>query len=585
MILFPIGEGRSRRRAHLFLSQPCLALVLAAALAGTVRVEAQSADSGDSATEVVHGTVINSVTQAPIPRALVQSADNRYATLTDSEGHFEFDVPMPKQASDAGVGFAYSGPPPNVWISGNRVPFPLIARKPGFLDTPDQISAPISSSDNDVTISLMPEGIVKGRVTSAGDDAVGGLIVQIFSRVVDQGVPRWVPGAAAQTNSAGEFRFAELQPGSYKIVTHEWMDNDQLAVPGAQVYGYPPLYYPGAIDFTSAGEIELSAGQIVDANLAITRQPYFQVRIPIANSDLSNGLNISVQGQQGSRYELGYNAGEQRIEGMLPSGNYVVRASSYGPSSASGSVSIRVADAPVQGPSMALTPNSPISVNVKEEFSDTKWSGSGRWGPFPIRGARLYLQVNLESADELEQRGAALRPPTAPNDDNLVLEPVPPGRYRLRLSTSRGYVASATMGETDLLRQPLMIAPGPSAPIEITLRDDGAELEGTVSSLARSNTSASPGPVSQGPAAWVYCVPLPESTGQFQEAGVSEEGKFDLQMMAPGDYRIFAFNKQQPRLPYGDAEAMKPYETTGQVVHLSAGQKTSIQVELTSAPE
>jgi hypothetical protein len=577
MIHFRMGEGRSRRLAFFF--PPWLALVMGLVSLAAVQGQAQSSESSDSATEVIHGTVINSATQAPIPRALVQSPDGRYATLTDSDGHFEFD--MPKQPSDAGVGFTYSGSAPNAWVSGNHIPFPLIARKPGFLDLPDQVGGPVFTADNDLAISLVPEGIIKGHVTSAGDDAAGGIIVQLFSRVVDQGVARWVPGATAQANSEGEFRFAELQPGSYKIATHEWMDNDQLAVPGAQVYGYPPLYYPGVGDFASAGAIELSAGQTVEANLSITRQPYFRVRIPVANGDLSNGLNISVQGQQGSRYELGYNPEEQRIEGMLPSGNYVVRASSFGPNSVSGSVSIRVADGALQGPSMALTPNSAIPVNVKEEFSDKNWNGSGQWGPFRIRGARVYLQANLESADDFEQGGGGLKPPTAPNDDNLFLDPVPPGRYRLRISSSRGYIASATMGSTDLLQQAVTLGGGTSAPIEITVRDDGAELEGSISSLAQQNNTSA----SQGPRAWVYCVPLPESTGQFQEAGVSEEGKFDLQMMAPGDYRIFAFNRQQPRLPYRDAEAMKGYETSGQVVHLSAGEKTSVQVELASPPE
>lgn len=42
---------------------------------------------------VVHGAVINAVTKQPIGRALVYSADHRYAMLTDSEGHFEFTVP------------------------------------------------------------------------------------------------------------------------------------------------------------------------------------------------------------------------------------------------------------------------------------------------------------------------------------------------------------------------------------------------------------------------------------------------------------------------------------------------------------
>jgi hypothetical protein len=224
-------------------------------------------------------------------------------------------------------------------------------------------------------------------------------------------------------------------------------------------------------------------------------------------------------------------------------------------------------------------------LNVKEEFTDSSWIGSESGGvgknAFRLRGPRQYLQANALSVDASERGGASLRPPTAPNDDALVLDSLPPGRYWLRLSTSRGYIASATMGSTDLLKQPLVVGSGASAPIDVTLRDDGAELEGTISSLAEQNAS----PSSAGIIAWVACVPLPESTGQFQPIGVGEDGKFTLQMMTPGDYRILAFSKPQPRLPYRDAEAMKPYESKGQVVHLSAGQKTTVQVQIISVNE
>jgi hypothetical protein len=137
------------------------------------------------------------------------------------------------------------------------------------------------------------------------------------------------------------------------------------------------------------------------------------------------------------------------------------------------------------------------------------------------------------------------------------------------------------MGSTDLLREPLVIGAGASAPIEVTLRDDGAEIDGTVNSVAEQGGSSGSVPLT----ARVYCVPLPESTGQFQEIGVSPDGKFSAQMMAPGDYRILAFSKPQPGLPYRDVEAMKPYDTGGQVVHLSAGQKMTVQVQMSTSTE
>src|SRR5580704_17660491 len=41
----------------------------------------------------VQGKVLNRVTHEPISRALVFSPDQRYATLTDNEGRFEFKFP------------------------------------------------------------------------------------------------------------------------------------------------------------------------------------------------------------------------------------------------------------------------------------------------------------------------------------------------------------------------------------------------------------------------------------------------------------------------------------------------------------
>jgi hypothetical protein len=585
MIFFRIRAGKVKYRRYTLLLHSSRAFRVAAVLAFSfllcLETLAQTETDG-SETETLRGTVVNAVTQAPIPRALVYSADNRHAVLTDGDGHFEFTVP--KTASEmGGTNFVYSGPVPRVWgFGGNHIPLALMVRKPGFLDPPVEVGgAEKAASGNDISIPLIPEGIIKGRVTAGAAEPATGVAVQLLTRQVQEGVLRWVPGPTVQANSAGEFRFAELLPGSYKLFTREWMDNDPVAqVPGSQVYGFPPVYYPGGAEPSAAAAIELDAGQTVQADIEIQGKPYHQVRIPVANADINNGFSVTVEGQQGSRFELGLNSNEQRIEGMLPAGSYTVQATTYGPNSVSGSVSIRVSDAPVQGPTLVLAPNTNIPIQVKEEFGDSSSNSSTSWSDgkhtFALRGPRVYLQVRIESLDEIEPHGAALRPTTPPDDQSLALEGVPPGRYWLRVSTSRGYIASATMGSLDLLHQPFTVSSGSSAAIEITMRDDGGELEGTISSSGQQNSAPGSG---SGPRAFVYCVPLPESAGQFQPLVVSEDGKFNAQMMAPGDYRILAFSVPQPNLPYRDAEAMKAYESQGQVVHLSAGQKTTVQLQ------
>jgi hypothetical protein len=232
---------------------------------------------------------------------------------------------------------------------------------------------------------------------------------------------------------------------------------------------------------------------------------------------------------------------------------------------------------------MTLAGNSSIILHVKEEFSTRDWKESasmmieGR--TIRLHGPRLYLQVSAEPTDDFEQhRGGSIRPPTGPNDDSLVIENLAAGRYWLRLSSSRGYVAAATMGGVDLLHEPLVVAPGSSTPIEITVRDDNAEIDGTVAGItAGAMTTSAP--------AYVYCVPLPDSSGQFQFLFVSPEGKFNSLTMAPGTYRVMALKNQRPNLPYRDAEAMRAYETKGQIVHLSPGQKTTLQLQIISGSE
>jgi hypothetical protein len=218
----------------------------------------------------VRGTVINAVTHEPIGRALVSSPGGQMAMLTDGEGHFEFSLPK----SD---GDNVPGPGPRRRF-GSGGPLFLTARKPGFLDRPNEAGQSQAVPGSEVTISLIPEAIIKGRVIlSTGEPAIG-IAMQIFFRRVQEGALRWTPGAQARANSNGEFRFAELSPGSYKVVTREMMDDDPADTEvGGQQYGFAPVYYPGVADFGSAGTIQLTAGQTFEAELSITRQPYYPV--------------------------------------------------------------------------------------------------------------------------------------------------------------------------------------------------------------------------------------------------------------------------------------------------------------------
>ncbi|MGA7318488.1 MAG: hypothetical protein WBX22_31490 [Silvibacterium sp.] len=532
----------------------------------------------------IRGTVINGSTREPIGHALVYSQDNRFATWTDGDGHF--DYPLPKTITDEANASGVAGQ------SHPQFTFCCVqARKPGFLSDPDEAQGVEMTLGGEPTIALIPEGLIKGRVSLPSSDAAFGIDIDLFSRQVQNGTFRWVRSLAVRANSKGEFRFAELLPGEYKLVTHELMDTDPSALlPGRQPYGFPPVYFPGAPDLTSASPIQLKAGQTFEAALLLVRQPYYQVRIPVADDIENAAIAVSVQGHDSPGYSLGYNPEKQRIEGLLPNGTYLVLTETYGPNAATGTVNITVSGAPVEGPKMVLSPHSWVRLNVNEDFLSKEWNETGTWSDgkhtFELHGPRLYLQASLDPVGDLVlQAGRSIRPPTKP-DDELVIEDVAPGRYRLRVSSARGYAASATAGGVDLLHEPLAVSAGSSPTIDITLRDDFAEIDGMLTNFSTvPDAAAKPGYSRfSRPSAYIYFVPQPDGTGQYQQIVAYAEGKFNAKNIAPGNYLVLAFRKPM-NLPYDDIEAMRIYEPKGQKIQLAAGQKEKLELQIISSSE
>jgi hypothetical protein len=247
---------------------------------------------------------------------------------------------------------------------------------------------------------------------------------------------------------------------------------------------------------------------------------------------------------------------------------------------------------------MAMVPLQSINVNVQEEFTSAENSENGglRVNRGNARGPRNYLNVHLEPADIFGARGGAnLRPPSGKYDESLMLEPVAPGRYWIRVDSSRGYASSVTSSAVDLQREPLVVAGDSSnPPIEITMRDDSGQIEGTVeganASLSAANVLAASlfgvgTPVPYRPFAFVYCVPLPDGPGRFAEMVASPDGTFSSPELPPGGYRVLAFKNPQRDLEYQNPEAMRVYDAKGQIVHLAAGQNEHLTLQLASKGE
>jgi hypothetical protein len=540
----------------------------------------QGSSSTDNLPSSVHGTVLNRITHEPIGRALVYSPDQRYAALTDDRGHFEFKFP-PQEPEPRGDLSATNNAGPfsarQVGLLQNSKPTVFMARKPGFLETRGNPSyGRANATQPEITIYLDPESLIVGHVTLPGTEGDLRVRLELYRREFSEGQEHWTSAGTFMTRADGEFRFCELRAGTYKLVSHEQLDRDPFNfTPGGQLFGYSPVFYPSAPDFSAAHPIQLTAGATFQANLTPVRREYYSVKIPLGNAAAGQPMDMRVYplGHPGPGYSLGYNFAEQLIQGMLPEGNYTLEADARGQPGSTGTLNFSVDGTAYAGTPLNLIPNSPLTVKVTEEFKSAQSAvgqgasgGDGR-SSNTVAPRSLNVQVTLAPMGEFGAgEGAASQQLEGNPENTLVIPNVRPGRYRVRAETGAGFVASILCGGTDLLHEALVVGPGGvSSPIEVTLRDDGAEVDGKAEGATQY---------------YVYFLPVGESFGKYRTMASNPDGSFTVGQLPPGTYRVMAFESVQEDLASGNQEALPNFESQGQIIHVAAGQKEHLRLKV-----
>jgi len=574
------------------------AFLLSSALPfGSAQAQSTPGNAADVNQSSVHGTVLNRLTHQPIGRALVFTPDQQYGTLTDDRGHFEFRFPPPPESDTAENATSATAPDAlrarQLRLSRNAQAHIFMARKPGFLENTRYRRQNIATNgQSDFTIYLDPESLIVGYVRPPASASDLRFPVALYRRESIEGRENWAPVDNFTTWADGEFRFSNLSPGTYKLVTREQIDSDPFTFSqGGQLFGYTPTFFPGTSDFSSATAIHLASGETFQANISPTRREYYPVKIPIANSEGSQQLLVRVYplGHPGPGYSLGFNSAEQWIEGMLPDGSYTLQAEIQGQPGSTGIQNFSVHGAALEGPPLNLIPNPSLTVNVHEEFKsgqsvfENNPSGLQDGSSNSVSVARANVSVMLFPVEDFGSAPGANSQPLDGSQQHVLLVPnVRPGRYRVRVESGVGFASAVVSGGTDLLQEPLVVAIGAAnPPIEVTLRDDGAEVSGEVEDAAKADHS-SPGSNGARTQFHIYFLPLDVGSGRFREAIAAPDGTFSQPQLPPGNYRVLAFDGPQEDMSSMNEEALGKLESRAQVVHLVAGQKERLRLRIIS---
>ena len=579
-------------------------------------------------TEHINAVVVSSMDGKPVSRVLVTSGDRRFAAMTDYEGRFAFDyrrIVQPASGSlqapnpmFGGFGGLYGGP--------QTMPVQFEVRRPGYVSNSVMLYLPVAEPNTTqppLQLKIVPAGIITGHVDPDSGDPSVRLQVQLHRKFIQNGTATWNTSASSQVNASGEFRFPDLQPGDYKLSTMAWtsptmqrpapaLTSVSASMPDS-VPGLKPAFYPDATDLNSAGLLHIGPGETVTARLAPHSATFYRVIIPIAGTESADGASVRLMGDSAG-LNIGFNAQDHALEGYLPTGSYTADVITFvrnsqplgPPQVVNGAIMIgnairnqtnssvvahfEVGSAPLHGAPVTPSPSSEIPVYVHREFTNQNSSNSpsqvfsgpnGRNQRMPP--VSLFLQPT-----EINFGSNASMAPIQPGDpdDSFRLQNVTEGTYHVNIQAmGGGYVASATCGTTDLLRDPLVVgASGSAAPIVVTLRDDSATVTGTI----LSGNSASAPTADGGPAfpVMVLGIPLdrPQANPLFAGAMTNPTTgltNFQAGAVPPGHYLFLASNRQiYQELEYHNPDILRDLMTKGTPVTISAGEKTDIQVPM-----
>jgi hypothetical protein len=159
-------------------------------------------------------------------------------------------------------------------------------------------------------------------------------------------------------------------------------------------------------------------------------------------------------------------------------------------------------------------------------------------------------------------------------DLSFAAADVAPGDYRVTLAQPgampNAYLRSARMGTADVLNGGLRWNEAQDEQFEIVMGLNGAAIEGRVLDLKQTPLSA----------ITVVLVPDPEYRNRidpFKTASTDISGRFEFLGVAPGDYKVFAW-EDVPNTAWRNPEFMSAFENRGTPVRAADGARESLQL-------
>jgi Carboxypeptidase regulatory-like domain len=533
----------------------------------------------------VEGTVLNAITGQPVRKAhifLTPSGARPLIAMTDSQGKYAFTDVAPGD-------------------------YRLMAQREGYMEQhygakkygPDpkeeQLELAAGSVKSAVDFRMTPLGSIMGFVRDEDGDPIRQVNVSILAYGYSQSAKGLQAVGATQTDALGEYRLFDLQPGTYYLRAKPLSAQSPGA--GLLTEAYATVYYPNSLQQAGASVIELTAGQelrgtdfvlhpiAVSSIRGHVTRPMEATRCwtsletadelqPSFDDSVESGfvemISAALDGvpddvQFGSGPQVGKD-GKFEFRNV-PLGSHSLRGSCMvGKQRYSARISVQLDASGLDNVELRPVGPSTVTGQLRLEGESKSKLTDVRVSLLPPGGESIFFDGNGEPAN-----GGAGK---IADDGTFSFRNLGPDTYRIQLTPPNDlYVKSITVEARDVRESGVDLSAGAmSVAVQVVLSANGGTIEGTVENGAGAAITLVP----SDPQA-------PRSHAKMAIAG--PDGHYAFPVVAPGKYKLFAWEMVDTNAAMYDPDFRKPFESKAQTVEVEEKQKATVQLQLIPSME
>ena len=476
------------------------------------------------------------------------------STTADGDGRFSFDDLAPGRYMVTAYHHGY------------------VSMGPGQAGTRPRMAAVLAPGQNldDFIVALTPGGAISGHITNAASKPLAEVTLQVLKRGYQSGHLELVEVASAQTSKSGEFRVVFLPPGKY-FLRAMFLDAPPLK-PGVD-QAYVPTYYSGTTEQSQAIPLVLRPGEELGGmDMVLAPRRTFRVKGRVLDALTKSPVGeseVTLVDKEGTINPSPYHTtadakGNFELTGVPP-GEYVAVAEKVTDvgklDPRRGQKFVSITDANVSGVELAIANGVEVSGRIRVEGKGTV--------------ELSQMSGNLEATEAWASESTAeIEAAHVSSDGSFAFYDVPEGTYRIHFSPAPPgyYVKSGGGGAVE--ESSIAVARGLAVRgLDFVLSPGAARIEGTAL-------------LDQQPDAGVTVVLVPSGERRtqpryYRHAVADRQGKFIMQSLTPGDYKVFAFEEIE-RGALMDPDFLAEYEGSGKEVSVREGDDLSLQVDVIS---